>query len=180
MTTHAATTVTIPVLETARLRLRAPRMDDFEAYVAFCASPRAAVLGGPFSRAQAFQRFAGIGGHWLLRGYGRWLVADRDSDAALGVVGPFFPEGWPEPEIAWSVFDQAEGCGIAREAALAAREHAYRAFGWRSAISCIAPENRRSQALAERIGCRRDSVWHHPDGFDLVIWRHPVPGDMAA
>lgn len=180
MTGHSATTVTIPVLETARLRLRAPRMDDFEAYAGFCASPRSAILGGPFGRAQAFQRLAGIVGHWVLRGYGRWIVADRQSDGPLGVVGPFFPEGWPEPEIAWTVFDEAEGRGIAHEAALAARDYAYGVSGWRTAISCIAPDNHRSQALAERLGCRPEGVWQHRDGYDLVIWRHPGPGGMAA
>lgn len=180
MTAQTPMTGAIPVLETARLRLRAPRMDDFEAYAAFGASPRAAILGGPFSRAQSFQRLAGIGGHWILRGYGRWLVADRETDAPLGVVGPFYPEGWPEPEIAWTVFDAAEGRGIAHEAALAARTYAYRSLGWQTAISCVAPDNRRSQALAERLGCRRDGLWHHPDGFDLVIWRHPAADEMAA
>ena len=36
-----------------------------------------------------------------------------ETDAPLGVVGLMFPEGWPEPEIAWSLFDAAEGRGIA-------------------------------------------------------------------
>lgn len=175
MTPTRPITVEIPVLETARLRLRAPIAADIEPYLAFCASPRAAILGGPFSRAQAFQRLAGVAGHWHLRGYGRWIVADRETDAPLGVVGPFFPEGWPEPEIAWTVFDEAEGRGIAFEAAQAARIFAYGTLCWPGAISCIAPDNHRSQALAERLGCRPDGAWRHPDGFDLVIWRHPAP-----
>ena len=46
--------------------------------------------------------------------------ADRNDGAALGVVGLFYPEGWPEPELAWSLFANAEGRGVAREAALEA------------------------------------------------------------
>ena len=49
------TTVTIPTLETDRLILRAPKAEDFEAYAAFCASPRSAGVGGPYNRAAPFR-----------------------------------------------------------------------------------------------------------------------------
>ena len=102
----------IPTLQTERLILRAPRDNDFEAYADFRTSERARTVGGPYSRAQAFEQLCAIIGHWSLRGYGRWMVADRDTDAPLGIVGLYYPEDWPEPEIAWSVFADAEGRGI--------------------------------------------------------------------
>ncbi|WP_333834275.1 GNAT family N-acetyltransferase [Rubrimonas sp.] len=165
----------IPVIETERLRLRAPRLSDFDAYAAFCASPRSAGVGGPYSRGDAFQRFAALIGHWALRGFGRFMVADRASDAPLGVVGPMHPIEWPEPEIAWSVFDHAEGRGVAHEAALAARRFAYETLRWSTAVSLTAPDNLRSQALARRLGCERDGVFEHPEFGALLIWRHPAP-----
>jgi len=171
--------VDIPVLETERLRLRAPRLDDFEAYAAFRASPRARHVGGPYPRETAWDQFCSLAGHWQLRGYGRWIVADRPSDAALGIVGPFFPEVWPGPELAWSMFDGAEGKGYAQEAALAARAYAYGTLGWTSAISVIAPENTRSVALARRMGARADGIWDHPSLGLLHIWRHPAPHEVA-
>lgn len=174
-----ATTLVIPEIETPRLRLRAPRMADFDAFAAFGESERSKGVGGPYSRTQSFQRLTALAGHWLIRGYGRWIVADRDTDAALGLVGPFFPEGWPEPEIAWTVFDGAEGRGIAFEAAQAARAFAYGTLGWTTAVSCTDPDNHRSIALARRMGCTQDGTWHHPDGFDLLIWRHPSPAALA-
>lgn len=173
--TPAAAFPTIPVIETARLRLRGPKREDFEAFAAFGVSPRSASVGGPFSRMQSFHRFSALWGHWAIRGFGRFVVADGTTDAALGVVGPYFPEAWPEPEIAWTVFDTAEGRGIAFEAATAARAYAFGTLGWRTAISCIDPSNHRSAALAERMGCTPDGVYRHPAGFDLTIWRHPVP-----
>jgi ribosomal-protein-alanine N-acetyltransferase len=103
------------------------------------------------------------------------MIADRETDAPLGVVGPYFPEGWPEPEIAWTVFEQAEGRGIAFEAAQEARRFAYETLGWTTAISCTMPENTRSQALAQRMGCVRDGTYGHPEGYTLHIWRHPAP-----
>lgn len=170
----SATVIRIPSLETARLRLRAPEPRDFETYAAFRAGPRAAVLGGPFTREQAFDQFCELVGHWHLRGFGRWVVADRHSDAALGTVGPYYPEGWLEPEIAWAVFDGAEGKGIAYEAAVAARGYAYEVLGWRTAVSLIAPGNARSAKLAARLGATREGVYHHDSLGAMDVWRHPA------
>ncbi|MFN3262345.1 MAG: GNAT family N-acetyltransferase [Pikeienuella sp.] len=168
-------TVTIPSLTTARLRLRAPGPSDFEAYAEFSASPRAAGVGGPISRTEAFGKFCALVGHWRMRGYGRWVIADLERDVPLGVVGPMYPEGWPEPEIAWTVFEAAEGKGVAFEAAQAARAFAYGTLGWRTAISCTLPGNTRSEALARRMGAVEESLFAHPEGFELKVWRHPAP-----
>ncbi|WP_341366906.1 GNAT family N-acetyltransferase [Yoonia sp. BS5-3] len=169
----------IPTLHTERLTLRAPRPDDFEAYAAFRGSERAKMLGGPFSRAQAFAQLAEIIGHWTLRGFGRWMVADRQTDEPLGIVGLLYPEGWPEPEIAWSVFEAAEGRGIAYEAALAARSYAYGTLGWTTAVSLVDPANTRSVALARRMGCVDGETYEHATHGLMHIWRHPIPEVLA-
>ncbi len=169
----------IPVLQTERLTLRAPSWDDFDAYAAFRGSDRAKLLGGPFTRAQAFNQLAEIAGHWTLRGYGRWMVADRETDQPLGIVGLYCPEDWPEPEIAWSVFQAGEGRGIAHEAALTARTYAYDTLGWTTAISLIDPVNTRSVALAKRMGCQSGETYEHPTYGTMHIWRHPSPEAFA-
>lgn len=169
----------IPVVHTERLTLRAPRKDDFGVYAAFRGSDRAKPLGGPFTRAQAFGQLAEIIGHWTLRGYGRWMVADRHSDAPLGIVGLLYPEGWPEPEIAWSVFEAGEGRGIAYEAALAARAYAYDTLGWSTAVSLIDPANTRSVALAKRMGCTDGETFTHATHGLMHLWRHPAPKAVA-
>ena len=170
----------IPVLTTERLTLRAPRLDDFEAFAAFRASERARFVGGPDDRAAAWQQFAAVAGQWALRGYGRWLVADRGTDAPLGVVGLHHPDDWPEAEIAWSVSARGEGRGIAHEAARAARDHAYGTLGWTTAMSFVDPANLRSEALARRLGCTPDGVHDHPRFGPLRVWRHPAPAEAAA
>lgn len=164
----------IPVLETARLRLRGPRLDDFDAYADFRASPRTLHVGGPYGRDTAWNQLCALAGHWHLRGFGRWIVADIETDAPLGIVGPFQPEIWPGPELAWSLFDGAEGHGYAQEAALAARDYAYQTLGWTTAISVIGPENTRSIALARRMGAQPDGTWDHPTLGTLHVWRHPA------
>lgn len=172
------TTLHIPTIETERLRLRAPQPADFEAYAAFRASERTRILGGPNDRAEAFHMFCGLVGHWHIRGYGRWIVADRATDAALGVIGLYFPADWPEPEIGWSLFDHAEGRGIAQEAAIASRSYAYDVLGWTRVVSLIVPHNTRSAALARRMACTHDGQFAHPDYGRMDVWRHQTAGVM--
>lgn len=173
------TNLHIPTVETETLRLRCPRMEDFEAYAAFRASDRAIHVGGPNTRAQAFDKLCEIVGHWHLRGYGRWIVADKITDEPLGIVGPLFPDDWPEPEIAWSVFEAAEGRGVAFEAARAALDYAYDTLGWTTAISCATPDNIRSQTLAKRLGATREDDFTTVDGLHLQVWRHAAPETNA-
>lgn len=169
------TTLIIPTVETERLRLRAPQWSDFDAFAAFRMSDSTKHLGGACTRTQAFDKLGEIIGHWHLRGYGRWMVADKVTDAPLGVVGCFFPDDWPEPEIAWSVFEGAEGRGIASEAARASLAFAYDTLGWTTAISCTTPDNSRSKALAIRMGATREDDFTTRDGMILEVYRHLGP-----
>lgn len=164
----------IPVIETERLILRGPKSSDFEGFATFTASDRAIHVGGPISRVLAWRGFCHATGHWLHRGYSSFIIADKATDAPLGMAGPWFPEGWPEPEIAWTIWTpEAEGKGIAFEAAQAARAWAYATLGWTTAISMIAAENDRSQALARRMGCKREADFVHETFGTCQIWRHP-------
>ncbi|WP_425091694.1 GNAT family N-acetyltransferase [Tropicimonas sp. S265A] len=170
-----ATLVKIPTLETARLRLRAPQPSDADAYGAFLESPRSAGVGGPFKASDAFDRMTMTVGHWHLRGYGRWIIADKATDAPLGLAGPYMPESWPEPEIAWSLFEGAEGHGYAEEAAFASRKYVYDVLDWDTVISLIIPGNTRSEKLADRLGCYPDGMFDHAAFGPMTIWRHPAP-----
>lgn len=165
----------IPTLTTERLILRAPQESDLEAEVAFYASERSAHVGGPVPRDQVWRMLATFLGHWALRGYGFWGIQDRETGAYLGRAGLWFPEGWPEREIGWALMAGAEGRGIAKEAALAAREYAYKVLNWETTISLIAPSNTRSIALAERLGARYEKNFDHARFGKSLIYRHPSP-----
>ncbi|MFN3936011.1 MAG: GNAT family N-acetyltransferase [Gemmobacter sp.] len=170
----------VPVIETARLRLRGPQIGDFPVWADCAASDRARHIGGPMNRGMAWRAFCHLVGHWPLRGYGMFVFCDRDSDAPLGMCGPWFPEEWPEPEIGWTIWvPEAEGRGLAFEAALAARRFAYRTLGWTTAISLIAAANTRSQALARRMGCAPDGLFVHEICGESTICRHPMPESIA-
>lgn len=165
----------IPMIETERLRLRLPKPSDLEAHYAFRASKRSIGVGGPFDEASSFHHLESIVGQWQMRGYGRWMVADRATDEPYGVVGIYHPLEWPEPEIGWSIYQNAEGRGIAHEAAIASRAYAYDTLGWTRIVSLIVDDNTRSIALAERLGCTMDGAFDHPVYGKLNIWVHPSP-----
>jgi len=173
--TLSATTV----LRTDRLILRAPSAADWPAFNAFLASPRADFIrSSGYDPQQTWRAFGHIIGHWVLRGFGQFVFAGKDTpDRPLGMAGPWFPEGWPEREIGWTIWDgAAEGRGYAFEAARAALARAFDTLGWDTAVSYVAPENRRSAALAERLGATRDrsAVW--PGDKPVLVYRHPQTG----
>ena len=171
-------TFTIPEIETERLRLRAHRPEDFEPLAAFYATKRSAGVGGPMSRGRTWRGFASVVGHWVLRGYGFWAIEEKASGAYCGNVGLWYPEDWPEPEIGWTMMGDAEGRGIAHEAALASRDYAYETLGWTTAISLIAPDNTRSQTLAQRLGAQHERDWTHETYGVMQIWRHLSPNEL--
>lgn len=169
----------IPEIVTERLRLRLPRLDDLSAHAEFRTSERSKGVGGPYDYPSSFHHLAGIIGQWQLRGYSRWMVADKETDAPLGVVGIYHPEDWPEPEIGWSIYEHAEGRGVAQEAALATRRFVYDTLGWQRIVSLIMDDNDRSIRLAQRLGCTKTTAFVHPDLGRLNIWVHPAPGAVA-
>lgn len=173
-------TVTIPTLQTPRLTLRAPEAGDFPDFAAFFASDRSKFVGGPVPAEQSWRMLATELGHWQLRGFGRWAVEETASGRFAGIIGPWYPHGWPEPELGWDLMDGFEGKGYATEAALAAREYAYETLGWTTTISLVAPDNTGSRNVAKRMGATYEGLFEHERHGTLEIWRHPSPEDLAA
>jgi RimJ/RimL family protein N-acetyltransferase len=169
--------LTIPVLETARLVLREPREADFPAMLAFNDSPRAAFVGGSIERKWVWRGLLGNIGHWVLRGYGFYSVDSKAGDF-IGRIGVIFHDEWPEPELAWHLYDGFEGHGYAAEAARAAKADYHARISARPLISMIDVENTRSEALALRLGAVREKTESDPDG-DFHIYRHPGPEARA-
>lgn len=169
-----------PVLETPRLTLRAFAPGDVEAFAGFYASPASAFVGGPEDLIATWRRIASYAGCWALRGYGKFVVVDKASGRPAGIVGPWYPEGWPEPEIGWTVLPEFEGRGYAAEAAIRAIGYAYDELGWRTAMSAVFLGNERSTRLAGRLGARLDGTAEIKPYGVLEIWRHLPPAEFRA
>ncbi|MEQ9257587.1 MAG: GNAT family protein [Roseovarius sp.] len=168
----------IPRLETARLILRAPRVEEFEAFAALVASERAEHMYR-LGRKPAWKEFAAEMGHWPLFGFGPWHVERKSDGALLGAVSLLKHDHYPETEIGWHLFEGFEGHGYAEEAARAARDWAFTELGLETLVSYIDPANLRSIALAERLGAVRDTRAKGEDATDLV-YRHAAPAERAA
>jgi RimJ/RimL family protein N-acetyltransferase len=167
----------LPEIETARLRIRAPRLEDFEAWAEILTGPAAPYLGGPFDRDEAFVEFLASCGTWLLRGHGPWTVEPKAGGEVLGFVLLGCEPGDAEPELGYFFRPSAEGRGYATEAVEAARAHAFTALGMTRVVSYIAPQNAASLRLARRVGAVADG---HHEGSEVWVHRPVARGIVSA
>lgn len=161
------------MLETPRMRLVALAERHIPAYQTFLAGPRAAALGWAAMPHEAWRHFAAMMGHGLLRGFAPLVMEARDDGRAIGLCGPFWPEGQLEREVKWHIWPHAdEGKGFAFEGAQAVLGHVFGVMGWATAVSYIAHGNDRSAALARRLGAVQDGTWTTPRGTEVRVFRH--------
>ena len=166
--------VAIPTLETGRLILRGWRETDIDGFAALYAEPDSRFIGGPISREDAWRKMAAIIGHWSLRGYGAFAVDEKQTGTFVGYCGPWYPLGFPEPEIGWGLLPATRGKGYATEAARCTLKFAFEKLRWSTAISLIAPDNKSSLRVAERLGSYLDGSTEIR-GLKCGIYRHPAP-----
>jgi RimJ/RimL family protein N-acetyltransferase len=161
----------IPELETERLVLRGWRVEDLDAYRAMLNDPEVdRWLGNEhLSVTQAWRHMAATVGHWTLRGYGLWAVTEKETGALVGRVGPWFPAGWPDLEIGWTLAREHWGKGYALEAARASARYAFDELGAEHVVSLIEPTNERSIRVAERLGETYEGDWEI-DGVPVRIY----------
>ena len=167
-------TKNIPIIETKRLVLRGPEAEDYAAFKATFASYRSRFMGGPLNPYETWMLYAAEIGHWNIRGYGMWMIHDKNTDETYGMAGGWKPAAWPEAELAWIIWPDKAGHGYALEATHAARKYFYNQLGWEGAVSYLDPKNLDSIRLAERLGAVKDKEAPSVDGND-VVYRHPSP-----
>jgi RimJ/RimL family protein N-acetyltransferase len=164
-----------PTLETPRLVLRALTRRDYEAEAAWFARPASAREGGPKPREAVWRVVAAMIGHWTLEGFGFWAVERRADGAYCGRVGVWNPEGWPEPELGWTLTDAADAPGLAAEAILAARDWAWQERALGPLASLIRPANTRARRLAGAVGARMERTLKLGDAGLVEVHRHALP-----
>jgi RimJ/RimL family protein N-acetyltransferase len=152
--------VTFPTLETARLRLRAHRLEDFTACAALWADPIVTryIGGTPLSAEDSWARLLRYAGHWELLGFGYWVAEEKSTGAFLGELGfaelkrDLDPPLDGIPEAGWVFSPAAHGNAYAREALQAILEWADRHFAATRTACIIHPENAASIRLAQKCG----------------------------
>ncbi|MBF9043480.1 GNAT family N-acetyltransferase [Rhodobacterales bacterium HKCCE4037] len=159
----------IPVLETARLRLRAPTLHDLPAWTRIFAD----WPSEPMDAEAAWTEFSYYTAGWLLHGHGLWAVETRNG-TLVGFTHVGLEWDDEEPELGWMLLPEHHGQGYATEAAAAARDFALGLLP--SCVSYIDPENRPSSAVAQRLGAQRDAAAEAhifaAEGAAIEVWRH--------
>ena len=143
------------IIETERLILREIDPErDFESWAKSMADENTVrYLGSkPMNRAQSWRSMAMMIGHWTIRGYGFFSLESKQTGEWVGRVGPWFPEGWPEPEVGWTIAPGHLRKGYAFEAARASIDYAFNTLGWSRVIHVILEGNKASIALAKKLG----------------------------
>lgn len=158
------------VLETDRLILRQPDLSDFEPLCELMADEETTrFIGGVQEPALVWRSLCGIVGHWALRGYGFFSVVEKGSGTWLGRIGPWYPHGWPQPEIGWSLNRSTWGKGYAPEAGAACLDYVFDELGWTDVVHLIDSRNRPSQRVAEKLGSRPLGREVEAAGFNMMV-----------
>ena len=157
-------------LQTERLLLRPPVMDDFDAWARLAADEETMRhLGGVQPRSIAWRNFAFAVGSWQLQGFCGFSVIEKSSGSWVGRVGPLQPEGWPGTEVGWTLAREFWGKGYAFEAATVAIDWAFDRLRWSEVIHCIGADNVASIAVAAKLGSRMLRTAQMPAPYEKMV-----------
>lgn len=161
-------------IETARLILRVPHLDDLDPWAAMMADEEVArFIGGLMPRAVTWRAMMTMIGAWHACGFAMFSVIEKATGRWIGRLGPWMPEGWPGPEVGWAIVRECWGRGYATEGSSAAIDWAFDHLGWDRVIHSIHPENAASQAVARKLGSRNLGPGTLPppyEGSPIDIW----------
>jgi RimJ/RimL family protein N-acetyltransferase len=177
--------IVIPAVDTERLTLRGPRLEDFEESFAMWGDPRVTryIGGKPSTREEMWSRLLRYVGHWDLLGFGFWVVREKATGRFVGEVGlaDFRRECAPSlgaaKEAGWALAPWAHGKGFATEAVRAALGWAESQFGPERVVCIIDPGNEPSVNVARKCGFRQFARGTYKGEPTLMFER--VPGAPA-
>ncbi|SFR09620.1 GNAT family N-acetyltransferase [Poseidonocella sedimentorum] len=167
-----AKTPLYPVIETDRLLLTSIAEPEFDAVAQYLLPGAPRFIDAAQDRDALWWSLATMIGHWKMRDYGHFAVFEKSRGVNIGLVGPWYPRGWPEPELAWQLIEGFEGRGYATEAARGALHWLFKTRKWVTVTSLIADDNTASIALAKRLGAEPEGLFEHRMLGEVRIWRH--------
>ena len=166
------TTDFIPTFETDRLLLRGATAEDLDRLDQFFSSEESKYLGGPRPRLDTWEGLCAAIGHWILRGFGLWMVADKADGTVYGIAGLQQPDGWPEPELICVIFSAYTGRGLGKEVVQAVRRISAREYGILTPLSLLYLDYQEVIDHAEMLGAVRIEDVVIPEG-PVPAWRFP-------
>jgi len=168
-----AVTSAFATLSGDRVRLRQWRAADREAFAAMNSDARVMeFFPSRLSRRESDAMVDRIQEHFSKRGFGLWALEVPGVAPFIGFAGLAVPaisaHFMPCVEVGWRLAFAYWGRGYATEAARLALGYAFATLALAEVVSYTSASNRRSRAVMERLGMRRDPA----DDFD-----HPALPD---
>ncbi|MEM7290326.1 MAG: GNAT family N-acetyltransferase, partial [Pseudomonadota bacterium] len=117
-------------------------------------------------------------GHWCAFGWGKFAIEEKASGSFVGFCGPAMDDGWPEPEISYSLVPAFHRKGYAFEAVKRVLKFAYTDLGWQTAVSQIDKDNPASQRVSEKLGATKEEEGVVFANYVADIWRHLPPQEF--
>ncbi len=173
--------VTVPILETERLKLRPHRLDDFLHCSEMWGDPIVTqfIGGKPLTEEESWVRLLRYVGHWFLLGFGYWVVEEKATGNFLGEVGFAENQRNIEPslkgmlETGWVFVPRAHGQGFATEAVLAALRWSDLHFPSIRTACIIDAPNLASFRVADKCGYREFSRTTYNGALVVLFSREP-------
>ena len=161
--------------ETQRLILRQFQEADWKDLHAYYSSEEATrfTLGRALTERETWRIMCTLSGHWRIRGYGPYAMEDKSNGTVLGLIGFWYPNDWPEPEIKWALAPAYWGQGYASEAARVVQKIGLNYLKHISLISFIHFENTASIQLAKAVGANFEKELPFK-GTTWQVYRHPA------
>jgi RimJ/RimL family protein N-acetyltransferase len=149
-------------IDTERLTMRRPRLEDFEDSLAMWSDPAVTryIGGKPSTREEAWFRLLRGVGHWELMGFGFWVVREKSTGRFVGEVGfanlrrEIEPSLGDAKETGWVLSPWSHGKGFATEAVNAALRWVEGRFGPERVVCIIDLGNEASLNVAHKCGFR--------------------------
>jgi len=173
------------IIETERLLLRVPEDSDVDAWTAMLTDEEVArYLGPPFdSRAAVAAHVRTVRERHGADGFGLLAVVRREDRLVIGRSGFLVWDTgtWTtstrrdaderaEVEIGWTLARDCWGFGYATEAGEACRDYGFTELGLTRIAAVIQHGNRRSTAVARRLGMRHEQDIRTAKGFEAELW----------
>lgn len=165
-------------VRTGRLTMTPVGWADLAELQAIKADPRVfgVMLGGVRSPIETALDLAEDAALWPAKGYGLWTVRESASRAFMGIAGLADRPDGRGVGLRFAVWPEAQGRGIAREAAAAALRYGHAEAGLPRVIAVARESNFASRTVLGSIGMTERDCFER-DGYRMVVFESVVRRD---